>query len=69
MLIEGIVVLSARKSDDRIVRSEGLYDSSARDLCPAASAYYLSQVYGEMGKTDLAEKYQRISDELNGSVE
>ena len=33
------------------------------------AAYYLSQVYGEMGKTDLAEKYQRISDELNGSVE
>ncbi len=33
------------------------------------AAYYLSQVYSEMGKTDLAEKYQRISDELNGSVE
>ncbi len=33
------------------------------------AAYYLSMVYSEMGKDDLAEKYQKISEELNLATE
>ena len=31
------------------------------------AAFYLSQVYHDMGKEDLAEKYQKIADELNAA--
>ena len=32
------------------------------------AAYYLSQVYAEMGKTELAAKYQQMSDDLNSAT-
>lgn len=31
------------------------------------AAYYLSQVYRDMGKDDLAEKYQKLADDLNAA--
>lgn len=31
------------------------------------AAYYLSQVYRDMGKDDLAEKYQKLADDLNAT--
>ena len=46
-----------------------LSESLGRDEEDFTAASYLSMVYRDMGKDDLADKYQKLSEELNDSAD